>query len=59
MEHWRVRPARAIDRDEYPYGARQGLKPHPGARTMAALIALGLCFGLFALFNLIEFKRLD
>lgn len=27
--------------------------------TMAALIALGLCFGLFALFNLIEFKRLD
>lgn len=26
---------------------------------MAALIALGLCFGLFALFNLIEFKRLD
>lgn len=27
--------------------------------TMAALIALGLCFGLFALFNLLEFKRLD
>jgi hypothetical protein len=30
-----------------------------GADIMAALIALGLCFGLFALFNLIEFKRLD
>jgi len=26
---------------------------------MAALFALGICFGLFALFNLIEFKRLD
>jgi len=26
---------------------------------MAALIALGLCFGVFAIFNLIDNKRLD
>jgi hypothetical protein len=26
---------------------------------MWALIAIGMCVGLFALFNLIEFKRLD
>jgi hypothetical protein len=26
---------------------------------MAAIIALGLAFGIFALLNLIEYKRLD
>ena len=56
--HWRGCATHAIDLSNYPL-APPGRTPHPGARTMAALIALGLCFGLFALFNLIEFKRLD
>ncbi|MEO1039997.1 MAG: hypothetical protein AAFX09_10660 [Pseudomonadota bacterium] len=30
-----------------------------GEMIMAAIIALGLCFGIFAILNLIEFKRLD
>ncbi|MGP1274034.1 MAG: hypothetical protein ACQRW7_01300 [Caulobacterales bacterium] len=53
----------AIDAVETrPAGLRPGagsVQCPEGADPMAALIALGLCFGLFALFNLIEFKRLD
>ncbi len=30
-----------------------------GMLAMAAIIALALAFGIFALFNLIEFGRLD
>jgi hypothetical protein len=30
-----------------------------GNFTMYALLALGLCVGLFALLNLIEYRRLD
>jgi hypothetical protein len=30
-----------------------------GDTSMAALIALGLAFGIFALLNLIDYKRLD
>ncbi len=30
-----------------------------GVTLMAAIIALGLAFGIFAILNLIDFKRLD
>jgi len=30
-----------------------------GETSMAAIIALGLAFGIFALLNLIDYKRLD
>jgi len=35
---------------------RQAFK---GDAAMAAIIALGLAFGIFALLNLIDYKRLD
>lgn len=37
------------------------LTAHPGFRRplMYALIAIGVCVGLFALLNIIEFRRID
>jgi hypothetical protein len=41
-----------------PIAARLG-GAHRRSMHMAAIIALGLAFGIFALLNLIDYKRLD
>ena len=45
----------------YPLQTQSSLRPQActGDAAMAAIIALGLAFGIFALLNLIDYKRLD